>query len=359
MIMPFLQWHDIISDPKNQRRYIMPKAKKTSSGRWKVTIYDYKDSTGKVHRKSFTADTKREAERMAAEYQQGPALADLTVGEAVKRYIDLKKAVLSPSTHRSYSSIYRTHFAESRFGAQRLSALTSESTQRFISDLDVSPKSVRNITGLLTSSTKMFRPEAVFHITLPALKKPDLYTPNTDEVKRLIESIKSDRQLYIFVMLCAFGPMRRSEACAVKYEDIDRKQGVITVRRSRVNSEDGWIYKDLPKNYSSYRTIPYPESVIKAIGAGFGYVLEDTPAALSDRFSRRVKSAGLPHFRVHDLRHYGASVLHAIGIPDQYIMARGGWKTDNVMKRVYRDTLTDVEKEMNTKVANYFEAICT
>ena len=58
---------------------------------------------------------------------------------------------------------------------------------------------------------------------------------------------------------------------------------------------------------------------------------------------------------MHDLRHYSASILHAIGIPDQYIMARGGWKTDNVMKRVYRDTLSDVEKEMNQKAVDYFE----
>ena len=63
----------------------MPKAKKTASGKWRVTIYDYKDSTGKIHQKTFTADTKREAERMAAEYQRGPVLADLTVGEAVKK----------------------------------------------------------------------------------------------------------------------------------------------------------------------------------------------------------------------------------------------------------------------------------
>ena len=41
-------------------------------------------------------------------------------------------------------------------------------------------------------------------------------------------------------------------------------------------------------------------------------------------------------FRFHDFRHYSASIMHAIGIPDQYIMARGGWKTDTVLKAVYR-----------------------
>ena len=62
----------------------------------------------------------------------------------------------------------------------------------------------------------------------------------------------------------------------------------------------------------------------------------------------------LPEIRLHDLRHYSASILHAIGIPDQYIMSRGGWKTDNVMKRVYRDTLSDVDLEMQLKAVDYF-----
>lgn len=99
-----------------------------------------------------------------------------------------------------------------------------------------------------------------------------------------------------------------------------------------------------------------PSDVIKTIGRGFGFVIDGvSPDAISDRFKDALTRCGLPHFRLHDLRHYSASILHAIGIPDQYIMARGGWKTDHVMKRVYRDTITDVEKEMNNKINDYFE----
>jgi hypothetical protein len=35
-------------------------------------------------------------------------------------------------------------------------------------------------------------------------------------------------------------------------------------------------------------------------------------------------------------------------------MDRGGWRTDNVMKNVYRDALDDVSVKMNKKVVNYF-----
>lgn len=335
---------------------LMPKAKKTAAGKWKVTVYDYKDSTGRIHQKSFTADTKREAERMANEYKNGPKLSDLTVGEAVLGYIDSKEAVLSPSTHRSYMSMYRTHFESSLFGSIKLLSLDNISAQRFISDLDLSPKTVRNISGLLTAAVQMYCPEKHITITLPARIRPDLHTPTTEEVSRLISAIKdTDRELYICVLLCAFGPMRRSEACAVRYDDIDRDTNTITVRRSRVrNDNKEWVYKNTPKTDSSYRTIIYPAEVVAAIGLGFGYVIsKSTPQALTCRLEHALKNAEIPHFRMHDLRHYGASILHTL-MPDQYVLQRGGWKTDSCYKRIYRDTLSDVQVEMNQKAVDYF-----
>lgn len=334
----------------------MPRAKKTPSGKWRCVIYDYKDSTGKVHQKIFTAETKREAERMAIAYKEGPQLSDLVVGEAVKKYIDSKEPVISPSTHRSYMSIYHTHYETTRFGAVRLVDLDNITIQRFVSDLDVEAKTVSNIYGLLSAALQMFMPERKFTITLPHRKRPELYTPTTAEVEELMEIIKEDRNLYNLVLLCTYGPVRRSEACAVRYDDIDQKTNAVTIKRACVrNDYKQWIYKEMPKTDSSYRTIFYPPEVIKTIGRGFGYVIDgDSPAALSDRYARARDRAGLPHFRLHDLRHYAASILHAIGIPDQYIMARGGWKTDHVMKRVYRDTLSDVERTMNEKINDHF-----
>ena len=334
----------------------MPEPKETKAGTWRITIYDYTDSTGKQHQKTFTASSKREVKRLVKEYQEGPKLADLTVGEAVKGYIDSKKNVLSPSTHRSYSSIYRTHFQSSRFGGIKLSSLDNITAQRFISDLKLNPKTVRNISGILTAAIKMYMPNKSFVITLPAPKRPELHTPTTKEVNTLINSIKDDRELYICVMLCAFGPMRRSEACAIRYDDIDNKTNTITVRRARVqDASQEWVYKDMPKTDTSYRALIYPSEVVDAIGRGFGYVItKSTPQALTQRLSHALKRAGLPDFRMHDLRHYSASILHAIGIPDQYIMQAGGWSSDSVMKRIYRNTIDEQTQKMNEKRNDYF-----
>ena len=60
-----------------------------------------------------------------------------------------------------------------------------------------------------------------------------------------------------------------------------------------------------------------------------------TPNDITNRFKTVPKHAGLPHFRFHDLRHYNASIQHALGIPDAYLMQSGGRENDSVLKSVF------------------------
>lgn len=61
--------------------------------------------------------------------------------------------------------------------------------------------------------------------------------------------------------------------------------------------------------------------------------------------------------RFHDLRHYAASIMHAIGIPDQYILQRGGWSSDSVMKTVYRNTIDLETVRQNKKINDHFKRL--
>ena len=78
------------------------------------------------------------------------------------------------------------------------------------------------------------------------------------------------------------------------------------------------------------------------------------PNTLCKVFKRVTDSLDIPHFRFHDLRHYSASIQHALGIPDAYIMQRGGWSSDRVLKAVYRYAMDDQTKEMNEKANAHF-----
>ena len=77
--------------------------------------------------------------------------------------------------------------------------------------------------------------------------------------------------------------------------------------------------------------------------------------AVTHRFARMLKKLNIQHFRFHDLRHYSASIQHTLGIPDAYIMQRGGWEDDIVLKSVYRHAMDQEQSNMNKKANIYFE----
>ena len=340
----------------------MAKAKKLPSGNWRVQVFSHyetavlPDGTEKKKRiyESFTAATKREAERMAAVWaaDRTDQAEDITVLEAVQKYINAKTPVLSPSTVREYKNTLKNYF--SSINNIRIRKIDNTTIQIWISSFSerrLSPKSVRNIYTLLSSTLLMFRPDFAPRITLPQRIKPDLYCPSDEDIKKLLEII-SGTELEIAVLLAAFGPLRRGEICALTVDDIDGN--VIHVRKSMVMDENKqWVIKQ-PKTPESKRDIVFPDFVIAKFPKS-GKIIQATPSQISDRFRKIINRSDLPHFRFHDLRHYAASIMHAVGVPDQYIMSRGGWKTDGIMKSVYRNVI-NLEEARQTKIINtHFE----
>lgn len=77
-----------------------------------------------------------------------------------------------------------------------------------------------------------------------------------------------------------------------------------------------------------------------------------TKSSLTDHFSWVLEKADLKKIRFHDLRHYCASFLHALGVPDMYTMARGGWQSRETLERVYTHALEKQKKEFNQDINN-------
>jgi len=340
----------------------MAKKKKNAlpSGSIRVQVYDYTDAEGKKHYKSFTAPTKKQALAMAADWKanKNKALApveDMTVYEAVGRYMDVKRAVLSPSTLRGYDSFRRNYFT-GELGRRKVADINNIAVQAWISDLaaELSPKTVRNAYGLLSATLDVFAPELHLKITLPAKKRPDLYCPSDDDIKKLLKHIEGT-ELEIAVLLAAFGPMRRGEICALTSDDIHGN--VVTVSKCMVQGPDGQWYVKQPKTYGSYREIEYPDFVIKKISHIKGKIIKTPPYGVTKKFILSVAKLDVPRFRFHDLRHYAASIMHAIGVPDQYILQRGGWSGDNVMKTVYRNAIDIETAKQNKKINEHFETL--
>lgn len=333
----------------------------TSSGKYRHQIAYY-DEDGNRRVKSFTADTLDEARLAAIQWKKNHNNEDrkpiITAAAAVQKYIDMKRNVLSPSTVRNYVRIHDTHVENNSIGHIRIDRLTNTEVQIWISTLSElhSPKTVRNIYTLFKSSIEMFMPDFQFRITLPARLKTEYHCPNDNDIKALIDYMREKNgtgsDIEIATYLAAFGTLRRGECCALTSADIDGN--IIHIRGSVVRDEfDLWTTKS-PKTYDSARDVELPEFVIDMIRNKDGRIIKLNPNQITSQFRRCVDAVGIEYIRFHDLRHYSASIMHAIGVPDQYIMERGGWATDNVMKSVYRNVI-DIEKTRQTlKINNYF-----
>lgn len=82
-----------------------------------------------------------------------------------------------------------------------------------------------------------------------------------------------------------------------------------------------------------------------------GYVYRGHPGNITKHLERVEDKLGIPRFPLHKLRHYFASQMSALGIPEADILKMGGWETDHVMKSVYRHSMMEKEEKAKREAA--------
>lgn len=336
----------------------MATAKKRGD-KWRILVYAGTGPDGKRKYESFTADTKKEAEFMAAEWSRQQTDRErhsgMTLRKAYEAYIESKRNVLSPSTTTEYIRLKDRHLQD--LMPVRVDKITPEMVQIEINKLALnqSPKTLRNVHGLLVAVLNTYRPGLKLSTTFPTKEKKSIYVPTDADIQTLIESVRG-KEIEIPILLAAFGSLRRSEIGALTADDFSGN--TVTVKKAMVkNEKNEWVIKS-PKTEAGYRTVELPEEVVGRLPLDrTGYLVRMIPSSYLTAFHIALEKAGLPRFRFHDLRHYQASILHALGVPDKYIIRRCGWRTDATLKNIYQHTMDDKEKEFTDKANRHFASM--
>ena len=303
------------------------KARQLPSGSWNVRVM----VDGQSY--SFTHSDKKTALRMASDFadEYRRKMDNPTLLERMREYVAENEERLSPSTVRSYNGMIRMIAERTpRIANKRLSAITEQDVFDIVRPLRTL-KTKRNYVNFIHACTGKSAGK------LTGVSSKRVHVPTELEVKGLLQIFRNT-ELEVPIMLAAYGGLRRGEICALRMSDIDGD--FVHVSKAVVRDQSGqWVTKD-PKTASSVRSVLLPHFVIERIREQ-GYITHLLPSQVSNRFWKKQRNLGIPPYCFHSLRHFHASYLHYLNIPDAYIMQRGGWSTPSVMQSIYRHALED------------------
>lgn len=332
----------------------------TKENTYRIQVVVGKTPEGKNIVKSFTADTPFGAVKLAEDYINGKRQEEenMTVGEAVEKYIEIKENVLSPTTIDSYRR-KRKNNLQSIIDIP-LKKLTSQQMQIAV-NLDsarLSPKTVRDVYGLFSAAIKMFRPEINLKVTLPAKQNKIKEFPDVQDVIKAIQGT----EIELPCMLALWLSLRMSEVRGIRYKDI--AGNVLTVRETVVTVAGEHIHKDQTKTFKSTRQLQLPGYLLSLIESSKpedsspdDFVVKMTGQSIYKRFVRILEKNNLPHITFHDLRHLNASIMLMLGVPDKYAMERGGWSSNYTLQNVYQHTFSQKRKEIDNQIDDYFNKL--
>lgn len=248
-----------------------------------------------------------------------------TFKEVSNFWCDAKRSIVKHSTMCAYMLTLQTHLLP-HFGA--MSMIAESDVQQFVIDKcssGLAKKTVRDIVAVLKSIVKYGGKHKIF-----PYEEWDVEYPTNEVVHRLpILSINHHRFLMLHlidnptpqnigVLLALCTGMRIGEVCALKWEDIDFKQKVITVKHTveRVYNCESKSTENIvssPKTKNSYREIPIskqlfsPLKIVRKESLSPYVVGTSThskePRSYRDYFGRLLKRLGIPQIVFHGLRH--------------------------------------------------------
>ena len=185
--------------------------------------------------------------------------------------------------------------------------------------------------------------------------KEEIEVPTPEEIKLLFE-LSYGTEMYLPIRLAAMCGLRRSELCALQWSDVDFKNKTLSINQALVpDRNENYVLKST-KSRAGMRKVRIPEPVLADLKKyrGIGPVVTLKPGQISRKFYEIRKKHFKRRIRLHDLRHYYASIMLLLGIPDKYAMKFIGHSTPDMLKRTYQHIFKNEEAQFLDRIDDYF-----
>ncbi len=318
-------------------------------GTWTYAV-NLADSTGawrKRRRGGFPTDrAARAALRAVTDRVQTSVRNDdrETVADYLPKWLKAQRHTLKPKTQFQYGQ-YVTKDLVPALGNVKLEALRHEHIAAMVLALEEAGRgaaTIKQVVAVLRSAlghavrTKRLSHNPAEHVATPAVVRTETSPWTTEQAVRFLGGVAGDRLAELFELLMGTG-LRRGEALALRWEDVDFHRRVLHVRRS-VTDVGGKLVIGAPKTKGSAAGVGLSCRVVAALerqrerqvfevlewGDGYehsglvfakenGIMLR--PEYVLKRFHALSVAAGVPEVRIHDLRHLAATLMLTNGVP--------------------------------------------
>lgn len=267
-------------------------------------------------------------------------------------------------------------------GAIPLQKLTPERLQAYYADKLAHGK--RNGTGGLSPRTVRHH-HRLLHVALgnavkwrliprnpadvvdpPKFHRKEMKAFDQDGLNAFLEAVKGTEYYPLFYTLLFTG-LRRSEALALRWRDVDVDLGYISVNRTIHQLNDKSFVFRQPKTEKSRRTVALPpflsivlrqhresqqaqrllmETTLSEDDLLFAHVDGSPllPHSVTNAWKRLVKQAGFRGIRLHDARHSHATLMMEQGVNPKIVSERLGHSSVSITLDVYSHVLPGLQE---------------
>jgi integrase len=305
--------------------------------------------------------------------------ADVTLNEYLDQWLETAaKPRLREKSCLSYESLLRRYVRPS-LGPRNLAAicpLDIQAVYQKLGERGLSARTIRYTHSVLRSAMqqairwRLLAEDPTDGAQLPRQRRSELRVLNTEQSRLFLET----------AMQTVYGPAfavalttaaRPSEYLALKWKDINWEQGTVSIVRTLERVIGGWRFAET-KRSRSRRVIKLQEWVLEILqdlreekkpkpaatrGPGASDVIFTTPSGrpidpdnLAKWFKSILEQAGLPIIRLYDLRHTGATLALAVGVPPKVVSEQLGHAGAAFTLDIYSHVLPHMQEQAAMKV---------
>ena len=353
-------------------------------GKWVAQLTWVDPATGRKLKREKHCATRKEAEQalaqMVAEQARGLLMdpSRLTTRDFALEYLRrLEREGLRPNSIRlaqgelAYAlPSLKDPKAHDPLGRMRLQEVKPVHVRAALDRVIEAGYAPRTVARVLMRLKALFRealrlelvarnPAEAIQVRLPKGEKA-ARALEPEEVARLLEAAEASRSrdMALLLRLMLETGLRRGEALALQWGDVDLERGEVRVWRAwaKVGSKGAFTPLKTP---TAKRVVPLPLGLLRRLKARKEELLERLnpeevdglhlvggvkpvdPDAFNHYLRRLAEKAGLGRVRVHDLRHTWATLALSRGIPLEVVSERLGHASPTITLNVYRHLLEE------------------